>query len=47
MSRAVLRAGRDAGCRVGVLQSSEMGYPRYQEMGFETVVTDHQFEPAA
>lgn len=46
MSRAVLRAGRDAGCRVGVLQSSEMGYPLYRRMGFETVVTYRQFEPA-
>ncbi len=46
MSRAVLRAGREAGCRVGVLQSSEMGYPLYERMGFETVVTYHQFEPA-
>lgn len=46
MSWAVLRAGRDAGCQVGVLQSSEMGYPLYERMGFETVVTYHQFEPA-
>lgn len=46
MSWEVLRAGREAGCRVGVLQSSEMGYPLYKRMGFETVVTYHQFEPA-
>ena len=46
MSWAVLRAGRDAGCQVGVLQSSEMGYSLYKRMGFETVVTYHQFEPA-
>jgi GNAT superfamily N-acetyltransferase len=46
MSRAVLRAGRDAGCRVGVLQASEMGYPLYEEMGFETIVTYHHFERA-
>lgn len=46
MSWTVLRAGREAGCRVGVLQSSEMGYPLYQRMGFETVVTYHLFEPA-
>ncbi|WP_290815388.1 GNAT family N-acetyltransferase [Halovivax sp.] len=46
MSRTVLRAGREAGCRVGVLQSSEMGYPLYERMGFETVVTYHQFELA-
>lgn len=46
MSWAVLRAGRDAGCKVGVLQSSEMGYPLYERMGFETVVTYHLFEQA-
>ena len=46
MTGAVLRAGRDAGCQVGVLQSSEMGYPLYRSMGFETVVTYHHFEPA-
>ena len=46
MSWAVLRAGREAGCHVGVLQSSEMGYPLYERMGFETVVTYHHFEPA-
>ena len=46
MTREVLRAGREAGCRVGVLQSSEMGYPLYERMGFETVVTYHHFEPA-
>ncbi|OIB58737.1 GNAT family N-acetyltransferase [Natrialba sp. SSL1] len=44
MTRKVLRAGREAGCQVGVLQSSEMGYPIYKRMGFETVVTYHQFE---
>ena len=47
MSWAVLRAGREAGCKVGVLQSSEMGSPLYERMGFETVVTYHQFEPTA
>jgi len=47
MSWEVLRAGRDAGCRVGVLQSSEMAVPLYEEMGFETVTTYHLFEPAA
>ncbi|MFB6205572.1 MAG: GNAT family N-acetyltransferase [Haloglomus sp.] len=47
MTWKVLRAGRDAGCQMGVLQSSEMAYPLYQKMGFETVVTYHQFEPAA
>lgn len=42
---ATLRAGRDAGCRVGVLQSSEMGYSLYERMGFETVVTYRHFAP--
>lgn len=43
---AVLRAGREAGCSLGVLQSSEMGYPVYERMGFETVVDYHRFHPA-
>ncbi|WP_435348558.1 GNAT family N-acetyltransferase [Haloarchaeobius sp. HRN-SO-5] len=46
MTWEVLRAGREAGCQVGVLQSSEMGAPLYEGMGFETVVTYHHFEPA-
>ncbi|MFC7192206.1 GNAT family N-acetyltransferase [Halocatena marina] len=46
MSWEVLRAGREAGCQVGVLQSSEMGSPLYEKMGFETTVTYHHFEPA-
>lgn len=45
MTWEVLRVGRDDGCQAGVLQSSEMGYPLYERMGFETVVTYHQFEP--
>ena len=45
MTLAVLRLGRDAGCRIGVLQSSKMGYPRYEAMGFESVETYHHFEP--
>lgn len=45
MTWEVLRAGQEAGCRVGVLQSSEMGQPLYEQMGFETVVTYHHFEP--
>ena len=45
MTLAVLRLGRDAGCRIGVLQSSEMGYPLYEGMGFEPVETYHHFEP--
>ncbi|WP_267641525.1 GNAT family N-acetyltransferase [Haloarchaeobius amylolyticus] len=46
MTRAVLRAGREDGAEVGVLQASEMGYPVYEAMGFETVVEYHQFHPA-
>ena len=46
MTWEVLRAGREAGCRVGVLQSSEMAYSLYKKMGFETLVTNHLFVPA-
>lgn len=46
MTWEVLRAGREFGCQVGVLQSSEMGYGLYEKMGFETVVTYHHFDPA-
>lgn len=46
MSWQVLRAGREAGCHVGVLESSEMAFSLYEKMGFETVVTYHHFEPA-
>lgn len=46
MSWRVLRAGRDAGCQVGVLQSSEMAFPLYRKMGFKPVVTYHNFQPA-
>jgi GNAT superfamily N-acetyltransferase len=38
MTREVLGTGRELGCRIGVLQSSEMGVPLYERMGFETVV---------
>lgn len=47
MSWTVLRAGRDAGCEIGALQSSEMAYSLYQRMGFETATTYHHFEPSA
>lgn len=43
ITREVLRAGQEAGCRVGVLQSSEMAYSLYEGMGFETVVDYQQF----
>lgn len=44
---AVLRAGRNAGSTIGVLDSSEMGYSLYEKMGFETVVEYHHFEPSS
>ena len=43
MTWAVLETGAKAGCTVGVLQSSEMGRPLYERIGFETAVTYHQF----
>lgn len=46
LTREVLRLGRDAGCDVGVLQSSEMAESIYDRMGFETVTRHHQYEPA-
>lgn len=46
MSWAVFRTGRDAGAEVGVLQSTELGYPLYERMGFETVVEYYPFHPA-
>lgn len=47
VTRAVLRTGHEAGCAVGVLQASEVGYRIYERLGFETVVTYCVFEPAA
>lgn len=46
ITAAVLAAGRDAGCSVGVLQASPMGTPVYERMGFETVTQYHRFSPA-
>lgn len=43
MTWEVIRTGRDVGCRLAVLQSSEMAYSLYEKMGFETVVTYHHF----
>lgn len=43
----VLRQGRDDGCELGVLQSSEIGYSVYRKMGFETVVEYHMFAPTS
>lgn len=44
MTWEVLRAGRDAGCRIGSLQSTEMAIPLYEKLGFETVETYYYFE---
>lgn len=41
----VLQAGYEDGCDIGVLQATEMGYPVYEKMGFETVVEYYDFEP--
>lgn len=40
----VLRAGKEQGCEAAALLSTEMGYPLYKKMGFETVVTYLSFE---
>lgn len=45
MTREVLAAGRELGCQVGVLQSSSMGIPLYERMGFETVVRYRHARP--
>lgn len=46
MTWTVLRAGRDAGCEIGALQSSERAYSLYQRMGFENIVNYYHFEPS-
>lgn len=38
VTRAALRHARDLGYRVGILQSSQMGLPIYEEMGFQTLI---------
>lgn len=45
ISGAVLAAGRESGCSIGVLQASPMGEPVYDRMGFETVTQYHLFTP--
>lgn len=45
MTWEVLRAGKEAGCHIGVLQSSEMGLSVYQRMGFETVFEYNYYTP--
>lgn len=46
MTWETLRSGQQAGCRIGALSSTDMAVPLYEQMGFETVVTFHHFEPA-
>lgn len=43
MTWALLRAGQQGGAELGVLQSTEMGYPLYEQMGFETEVELRNF----
>lgn len=43
MTWGVLREGRKRGAEVGVLQSTQRGYPLYEKMGFETVVEFRHF----
>lgn len=45
MTRTVLAAGRDRGCQIGILQSSQSGVPLYKGMGFETVVEYRHWRP--
>ncbi|HET9109746.1 MAG TPA: GNAT family N-acetyltransferase [Ktedonobacterales bacterium] len=37
-TRTALRHARDLGYRVGILQSSQMGLPIYEDMGFQTLM---------
>ncbi len=46
MSWRILRDGRDAGGRIGVLQSSEMARGVYRRMGFDEVVRYRHFAPS-
>jgi GNAT superfamily N-acetyltransferase len=43
---AAIAASRAWGCREIVLQSSEMGFPMYGQMGFRTVVSYAVFRPS-
>lgn len=37
-TRAAVAEGRERGCSIATLQSSDMGYPIYERMGFRTIV---------
>jgi ribosomal protein S18 acetylase RimI-like enzyme len=39
MTLATMQAGWDAGRRVALLEATEMGYPLYRSIGFETITT--------
>jgi GNAT superfamily N-acetyltransferase len=43
---AAVAMGREWGCRLAVLQASEMGFGVYQRMGFRTVGRYVEYEPA-
>lgn len=43
LTRYLVRAGRDLGCRQAVLQSSPMGFNLYTRLGFEHVVDFRHF----
>lgn len=38
MTWEVLRVGKEQDAEIGVLQSTQMGYPLYEQMGFETEI---------
>lgn len=45
MTAAAVAYGREQGCRAAVLQSTEMGFPVYRSMGFETRYSVNQYTP--
>lgn len=44
-TRAALRHARDLGYRVAILQSSQMGQPIYEDMGFQTLIRFDLYTP--